>query len=791
MAPPSGSKPKPTTTWATSSLTTTLPTIAGGTQTDNQSFCYDSLNRLVWAGNTGTPAGGDHCGSAPSGTTTSGYQQSFSYDALDRMITGPAGTETYGTTPTHGATTLSSVPNQYASYDAMGNMTCRNVDTTVGSTQACDASQTGALMSYDNKGRLSSWTAPGASTPSDQFLYDNAGQRVLQRISNGTGSPTDTISFDGYTDVTINGGQTSTTKYYSAGGKTVAIRKDGVLSYLLPDTLGSVSVTLYADGSTESVQLYAPYDATRYSDGSTPTVYGFTGQRADAQTGLMDYGARYYDPVSGRFISADGVENNATGDDPFAYVADNPETMTDPSGNVHIDPQGDTSWTIPGGNQPTVVSHASSGEVQVVGTSSWTAPAGSNDTWNSWGDGWIYGSSSIWTGNSGSSSSSPSASSHSASSHSASSHHAAARPSASAHKTDVVKAIAKAGITVILKGLDLVLGVSSMINDWNTLTDSNASWLSRLAAAGDLALNVGMDASMFLGIGEGLKIADIATHLAEILVDHGGEDVGEHVAEGAAEACGGLSFAFTTKVAMVTGEQAIGTLKPGNQVWAYNQQTKQMELEVVRHLWITQDNDLVDLTLTTKTAATKGKTAHETSETVHTNKKHPFLTVEKGFLPVAQLKLGMHIVEAGDRTGVVTGWKSVPGAQTMYNLEVTQDHTYTVGDNQWIVHNSDACGIGTDLGKMGTFAEHPGYKVDWSAYAKHGYERLAERGVTPELVDDTVKNGKALQQTATKYAFVTQKAIAVVTDSGRLVTAYGAENFDEGAKTVVQRLFGG
>ena len=57
MAPPSGSKPKPTTTWATSSLTTTLPTIAGGTQTDNQSFCYDSLNRLVWAGDTGTPAG--------------------------------------------------------------------------------------------------------------------------------------------------------------------------------------------------------------------------------------------------------------------------------------------------------------------------------------------------------------------------------------------------------------------------------------------------------------------------------------------------------------------------------------------------------------------------------------------------------------------------------------------------------------------------------------------------------------------------------------------------------------
>ena len=51
-------------------LNTTLSSTGGGSKTDNQSFCYDALNRLVWAGNTGTPAGGDHCGSAPGGTTT-------------------------------------------------------------------------------------------------------------------------------------------------------------------------------------------------------------------------------------------------------------------------------------------------------------------------------------------------------------------------------------------------------------------------------------------------------------------------------------------------------------------------------------------------------------------------------------------------------------------------------------------------------------------------------------------------------------------------------------------------
>ena len=36
---------------------------------------------------------------------------------------------------------------------------------------------------------------------------------------------------------------------------------------------------------------------------------------------------------------------------------------------------------------------------------------------------------------------------------------------------------------------------------------------------------------------------------------------------------------------------------------------------------------------------------------------------------------------------MISGWKVVSGVKTMYNLEVQQDHTYTVGVGQWIVHN--------------------------------------------------------------------------------------------------------
>jgi RHS repeat-associated protein len=52
---------------------------------------------------------------------------------------------------------------------------------------------------------------------------------------------------------------------------------------------------------------YKAWGETRYTDGTTPTTYRFTGQREDATIGLYFYNARYYDPALGRFVSADTV----------------------------------------------------------------------------------------------------------------------------------------------------------------------------------------------------------------------------------------------------------------------------------------------------------------------------------------------------------------------------------------------------------------------------------------------------------------------------------------------------
>lgn len=151
--------------------------------------------------------------------------------------------------------------------------------------------------------------------------------------------------------------------------------------------------------------------------------------------------------------------------------------------------------------------------------------------------------------------------------------------------------------------------------------------------------------------------------------------------------CGdGLSFAANTPVATATGEQAIGKLQVGEQVWAYNPQTQKMELKPIQKVWLNHDNDLVDLTLVTTSQDAHGG-EKQSKEVLHTNEKHPFLTKEKGFIPVSQLKPGMHVLQADGSYGVVGKLVVVPGAQWMYNLTVAQDHTYAVGIEQWIVHN--------------------------------------------------------------------------------------------------------
>jgi RHS repeat-associated protein len=63
-----------------------------------------------------------------------------------------------------------------------------------------------------------------------------------------------------------------------------------------------------------------------------------TGCEFDTETSLYYYRARYYDPLTGRFLSEDPLGPKEEGPNLYAYVSNNPVTNADPSGHFRIDP---------------------------------------------------------------------------------------------------------------------------------------------------------------------------------------------------------------------------------------------------------------------------------------------------------------------------------------------------------------------------------------------------------------------------------------------------------------------
>ena len=67
----------------------------------------------------------------------------------------------------------------------------------------------------------------------------------------------------------------------------------------------------------------------------TVSARGYTGQEQVDLVGLIHMNGRVYDPIIGRFISADPVIQDATDSQAhnrYAYVRNNPLSLTDPSG---------------------------------------------------------------------------------------------------------------------------------------------------------------------------------------------------------------------------------------------------------------------------------------------------------------------------------------------------------------------------------------------------------------------------------------------------------------------------
>jgi RHS repeat-associated protein len=265
-------------------------------QSGTHAYGYDTLDRLTSATYTGTPAE-SYAYDVVGNRTSSQRSASYTYQPFNRLMS---------------TTTASYL------YNNNGNMITKSDST--GTTQ----------FAWDFEDRLTQVVTPSSGSVS--YKYDALGRRIQSAPSTGVST---NFTYDG-DDVAQDKTSTNViTEYLNGPGIDNKIRqKTGTtLYYFAQDHLGSTTALTDSKGALVERETYDAYGNTA---GSAKTRYGFTGREREALTGLQYNRARFYDPQLGRFISEDPIALSG-GMNQFAYVHNNPQNRTDPSGLFDVD----------------------------------------------------------------------------------------------------------------------------------------------------------------------------------------------------------------------------------------------------------------------------------------------------------------------------------------------------------------------------------------------------------------------------------------------------------------------
>jgi RHS repeat-associated protein len=107
----------------------------------------------------------------------------------------------------------------------------------------------------------------------------------------------------------------------------------GTVTYLYTDPQGTILAKADAAGNITATFDYTPYGSTAL--GTPPNGPGYTGHVNDPETNLVYMQARYYDPVTGRFLSVDpnsSIPADSFSFNRYAYTNNNPIKNVDRDG---------------------------------------------------------------------------------------------------------------------------------------------------------------------------------------------------------------------------------------------------------------------------------------------------------------------------------------------------------------------------------------------------------------------------------------------------------------------------
>ncbi len=179
------------------------------------------------------------------------------------------------------------------------------------------------------------------------YVYDTDGQRVRKVTVLATGAIKDERLYLGPYELYRRSGAAALvreTLHVLDGDRRIALvetRTDApaperLVRYQLGNHLESVGLELDEVGDLIAYEEYTPYGSTAYeavrSQLQAPRRYRYAGKERDEETGLCYFGARYYAPWLGRWVSCDPEVWSSPGESAYMAFADSPVTMTDPDG---------------------------------------------------------------------------------------------------------------------------------------------------------------------------------------------------------------------------------------------------------------------------------------------------------------------------------------------------------------------------------------------------------------------------------------------------------------------------
>ncbi len=249
--------------------------------------------------------------------------QSYRYDAVGRRslnttdlaqpLATAAATATYNT-----GNQLAAYADHTYTYDENGN---RLTDTNA-------AGQTNFV--WDGRNRLKSITLPDGRTAN--LLYDFAGNLIQEHVTgNGTDS-LQTFLLDDITNIAEEKDNAGN-DFSILSGRGLdqifgLVNSSGQAQFALTGNLGNIIATSGPGGLIDGKAFFEPFGQTTTAGPTFPMAFQGRFQVAD---NLYNFRNRYYDPISGRFISEDPAAFMG-GANLYRFVLNDPLNRIDPEG---------------------------------------------------------------------------------------------------------------------------------------------------------------------------------------------------------------------------------------------------------------------------------------------------------------------------------------------------------------------------------------------------------------------------------------------------------------------------